>query len=38
VKDQLKRLGEVEIRPMPALREGTGIEQKDEKQLLKKAA
>jgi zinc protease len=38
VKDQLKRLGEVQIRPMPALREGTGIEQKNEKQLLKKAA
>jgi zinc protease len=38
VKDQLKQLGEVEVRPMPALREGTGIEQKDEPQLLKKAA
>jgi zinc protease len=38
VKDQLKRLGEVEVVPMPALRDGVGIEKKDDPTLLKKAA
>jgi zinc protease len=37
VKEQLKRLGEVEVVPMPAEREG-GAAPKDERQLLKKAA
>jgi hypothetical protein len=38
VKEQLEKLGEVEVVPMPAQRDGAEPKPQEEKQLLKKAA